>query len=187
MKSRILTVALLTLTLAACSDSADKAGTAAGAATASGAGPSSVGSAASGSASASAGSGPSAGPQSDPSSTANTGGDLTAMSTLVTFTRKGGLSGANDALAVLPDGHYMVQTRQGSKNGKLSAEELSALKAALASVDFNKLPSANDAGAVADGYTYTVTYGGRQITAKDGAIPPALQPVINALGGFLSK
>ena len=183
MKSRILAVALLTLTLAACSDdagtSADKAATPAS------------GSAASATAGdgASSGGNPatSAGPQTDPSSKANTNGNVTNSDTLITFNRTGGLAGNDDTLTVRPDGSYTIQTKQGSRSGKLSADELAALKSALASTDFNKLPTQNDNGGVADGYTYKITYAGKQITAKDGAIPPALQPVISALGAFLSK
>ncbi|MGI5244025.1 hypothetical protein [Dactylosporangium sp. CA-139066] len=180
MKSRILVIALLTLALGACSDDQK------GAEGAPASGPAAVSSDTAGTGG-SAGPAPSAGPQTDPSSKTNTGGNSTAMDTLVTFTRTGGLAGNNDKLVVHPDGSYTITTRQGSKDGKLTADELAALKAALASVDFNKLPTANDGGAVADGYTYTVTYSGRQIEAKDGGIPPALQPVISALGAFLSK
>jgi hypothetical protein len=181
MKSRILVAALLTLALGACSDAKDDAGGAGSAATS---GPAAV---SSDTASSAATGNPSAGPQTDPSSKANTGGNTTAMDTLVTFTRTGGLAGNNDKLVVRPDGSYTITTRQGSREGKLTTDELNALKAALASTDFNKMPTVNDNGAVADAYTYTVTYSGRQITAKDGAIPPALQPVISALGAFLSK
>jgi hypothetical protein len=175
MKSRILAVALLTLTLAACSDGGDAGGAAGGATSAAASG------------GASTGASTSAGPETDPGASANTGGSATAVDALVTFSRTGGLAGVNDTLVVRPDGSYTAQTRQGSRSGKLSADELNALKAALASADLSKLPTANDNGGVADGYTYTITYGGRQITAKDGSIPPALQPVIGALGVFLSK
>ena len=180
MKSRILVVALLTLALGACTDENK------GAEGASASGPAAVSSDTAGP-TGSAGPGPSAGPQTDPSSKANPGGDVPVTDTLVAFTRTGGLAGNNDKLVVRPDGSYVITTRQGTRNGKLTADELAALKTALASVDFNKMPTANDGGAMADGYTYTVTYNGRQIEAKDGGIPPALQPVISALGAFLSK
>jgi hypothetical protein len=183
MKSRILTAALLTLALAACSDSTDTAGSAASGSPSGAASASASGSGGG----VTGGSGPSAGPQTDPSSSTNSGGNTTATDALVTFNRTGGLAGTNDTLIVRPDGSYTIQTRSGNKSGKLSADELNALKAALSSTDFNKMPTVNDNGGMADGYTYTLTYGGRQITAKDGAIPPALQPVISALGGFLSK
>ncbi|MEU7872307.1 hypothetical protein [Dactylosporangium sp. NPDC049140] len=187
MKSRIIAAALLTLAfgLAACSDGTDQAGAGSSGAASNGA-PVSSGSAGTGS-STGAGAGTTAGPNTDPSSKANTGGNVTATDSLVTFTRTGGLAGNNDSLTVRPDGSYTIQTKQGTKSGKLTAEELAALKTALESADFNKLPTTNDNGGIADAYTYTVTYAGKQITAKDGSIPPALQPVISALGAFLSK
>jgi hypothetical protein len=178
MKSRILVVALLTLVLGACTDENK------GAEGAPASGPAAVSSDTAGGG---ASGQPSAGPQTDPSSKSNTGGNSTVTDTLVSFTRTGGLAGNNDKLLVRPDGSYTITTRQGSKDGKLTADELAALKAALVSVDFNKMPTDSGDGGVADGYTYTVTYNGRQVTAKDGAIPPALQPVISALGAFLSK
>ncbi|MFI5909091.1 hypothetical protein [Dactylosporangium sp. NPDC051541] len=186
MKSRIIVAALLTLTLAACSDEAGTADAGASGAATTGGVPASSSSAGA-DAGSSAGAGTSAGAQTDPSSKANSGGNQTATDTLVTFTRTGGLAGNNDSLAVRPDGSYTIQTKQAKKDGKLTDEELGALKAALAATDFNKLPTNNDNGAVADAYTYTITYAGKQITAKDGSIPPALQPVISALGAFLSK
>ncbi|MFB9447509.1 hypothetical protein Dvina_11610 [Dactylosporangium vinaceum] len=185
MKSRILVAALLTLTLAACSDDPGQADAAASGAATTGGVPASSSSA--GAAGGSPAAGTSAGPNTDPSSKANAGGNQTATDTLVSFTRTGGLAGNNDSLVVRPDGSYTIQTKQAKRDGKLTDEELGALKAALASTDFNKLPTNNDSGAVADAYTYTITYGGKQITAKDGSIPPALQPVISALGAFLSK
>ncbi|MER7281847.1 protealysin inhibitor emfourin [Dactylosporangium sp. NPDC000244] len=185
MKSRILAAALLTLTFAlgACSDATDQAGAGASGAASNGV-PASSGGAGT---DASAGAGTSAGPNTDPSSKSNSGGNVTATDALVTFTRTGGLAGNNDSLVVKPDGSYTITTKQGTKTGKLTDDEANALKTALASTDFNKLPTMNDNGAVADAYTYTVTYGGKQITAKDGSIPPALQPVVSALGAFLSK
>ncbi|MER7001926.1 hypothetical protein ABT297_02625 [Dactylosporangium sp. NPDC000555] len=183
MKSRILAAALLTLALAACSDNTGDAGAMATGGASSGAPPATSGA----SGGAGTGAGPGSSPQTGPSSSASTGGNTTAVDALIAFSRTGGLAGVSDSLVVRPDGSYTIQTRQGTRTGKLAAGELSALKAALASTDFNKMPTVNDNGAVADGYTYMITYAGRQITAKDGAIPPALQPVISALSGFLGK
>ncbi|MEV8512700.1 hypothetical protein [Dactylosporangium sp. NPDC051484] len=189
MKSRILAAALLTLALAACSDNTGPTGAAATGGASSGAPVATSATSATSGASGGAGtgSGPSSGAQAGSSSSADTGGNMTAVDALIAFSRTGGLAGVSDSLVVRPDGSYTIQTRQGTRTGKLNADELSALKAALAGTDFNKMPSVNDNGAMADGYTYTITYAGRQITAKDGAIPPALQPVISALSGFLSK
>ena len=141
MKSRILIAVVATLALAACSDqSGDPATGASGA-------PSSTTSTGT-TASAGAGSSASA-PSTDPSASAGSGsGNVTAVDALVTFTRTGGIAGTNDKLSVGTDGAYSITTKAGTKTGKLAADELNALKAALASTDFNKMPTMNDGGSV---------------------------------------
>lgn len=52
---------------------------------------------------------------------------------------------------------------------------------------FSKLPKVNSNGNVADGYKYSISYGGDEVVAEDGAVPTALQPVITTLNGLLSK
>ncbi|WP_238016565.1 hypothetical protein KZZ52_10970 [Dactylosporangium sp. AC04546] len=111
-----------------------------------------------------------------------------SAATLVAFTRTGGIAGVNDRLTVAQDGSYTIQTRSGTKTGKLAPQELAALKQALGSVDFTKIPNVNaNNGTVADGFTYSVIYNGREIVAEDGAIPPALQPILGTLSAVLSK
>jgi hypothetical protein len=179
MMSRIPLAAtvLVTLALAGCAaDGGDSASNASGApsATMTTAGP---GTGANGGPSGGAGT-----PSGSQSAPGTTNGD-----TLLIFTRQGGLAGTNDRLILRPDGSYTVQTRTGTRTGKLTAQELAAVKATLDATDFNKMPSVNDGGTVADGFTYSITYAGREITAEDGAVPPALQPVLGALSALLSK
>ncbi|WP_327005221.1 hypothetical protein OHA72_61225 [Dactylosporangium sp. NBC_01737] len=107
--------------------------------------------------------------------------------TLLVFTRTGGLAGTNDRLVVRPDGSWTLTTKSGSKEGKLTAAELTALKSTLEQVGFSKLPKVNSNGNVADGYKYSISYGGDEVVAEDGAVPTALQPVITTLNGLLSK
>ncbi|MET7392271.1 hypothetical protein ABZS66_02085 [Dactylosporangium sp. NPDC005572] len=117
-----------------------------------------------------------------------TQGESPSAQTLVAFTRTGGIAGVNDRLTVAQDGSYTIQTRGGTKTGKLTAQELAALKQALGSVDFTKIPNVNaNDGTVADGFTYSVIYNGREIVAEDGAVPPALQPILGALSAVVSK
>ncbi|GAA2622395.1 hypothetical protein GCM10010399_62050 [Dactylosporangium fulvum] len=172
----VAAAALVALSLAGCAE--DSGGTTGGTTGSAGGAPSTSATAAAstdGSASPSAGAGGS-------SSAAVPAGDV-----LVTFARQGGIAGVNDRLVIRGDGGYSLQTRGGTRTGKLTAEELAALKAALASVDINKVPSVNDGGTVADGFTYSIIYNGREVVAEDGAIPPALQPVFGALSAIVSK
>jgi len=165
-KTPIAVTALLALALAGCAD-----GTSDSTAGASGA-PSST-------ATARAPASPSAGTSSAASQNV---GD-----TLLVFTRTGGLAGTNDRLVVRPDGSWTLTTKSGTKEGKLTAAELAALKSTLEQVGFSKLPKVNNNGNVADGYKYTISYGGDEVVAEDGAVPTALQPVITTLNGLLSR
>ena len=167
MKSRtpIAVTALLALALTGCADDAkDATGGASGAPATSAAAPAS----------------------SDASTGPSTGASQNTADTLLIFTRQGGLAGTNDRLVVRPDGGWTLTTKAGTKEGKLTPAELTALKGALEQVGFSKLPTAAGSTTVADGYTYTVTYGGKEVQAKDGAVPAALQPVITTLNGLLS-
>ncbi|MEV4512211.1 hypothetical protein AB0K00_24970 [Dactylosporangium sp. NPDC049525] len=170
MKSRtpIAVTALLALALAGCAD-----GTTDSTAGASGA-PSS-------SATAQAPASPGA------SASTSGGASQNVGDTLLVFTRTGGLAGTNDRLVVRPDGAWTLTTKSGTKEGKLTAAELAALKSTLEQVGFSKLPKVNSNGNVADGYKYSVSYGGDEVVAEDGAVPAALQPVITTLNGLLSK
>lgn len=168
MKSRtpIAVTALLALALAGCAD-----GTTDTTAGASGAPSSSATAPASTAASASAG---------------TSTGTSTSADTLLAFTRQGGIAGTNDRLVVRPDGSWTLTSKSGTKEGKLTPAELTALKSTLDQVGFSKLPKAAGSTNVADGFTYSITYGGDEVVAKDGAVPAALQPVIMTLNGLLS-
>jgi hypothetical protein len=124
-------------------------------------------------------------PASGPSTSAGTSQNV--GDTLLVFTRTGGLAGTNDRLVVRPDGAWTLTSKSGTKEGKLTAAELAALKSTLDQVGLSKLPKVNDSSNVADGYTYSVSYGGNEVVAKDGAVPAALQPVINTLNSLLSR
>jgi hypothetical protein len=122
-----------------------------------------------------------------PSASTSAGSGQSVGDTLLIFTRTGGLAGTNDRLVVRPDGAWTLTTKSGTKEGKLTPTELTALKSTLDQVGFSKLPKVNGNGNVADGYKYTVSYGGDEVSAEDGAVPAALQPVINTLNSLLSK
>ncbi|MET7420712.1 hypothetical protein [Dactylosporangium sp. NPDC005555] len=164
MKSRtpIAVAALLTLALTGCADGA-------------------------GDTTADAGSAPAvtSAPASAPSS-ASAGASQNAGDTLLVFTRQGGLAGTNDRLVVRPDGAWTLTTKAGTKEGKLTPAEVTTLKSTLDGVGFAKLPKESGSTNVMDGYTYSITYGGHEVVAKDGAVPAALQPVIATLNGLLS-
>jgi hypothetical protein len=128
-----------------------------------------------------------AGPTDTASPAATAGRRSTAAdpsAVLVTFRRQGGLLGVDDTVTVRADGSYQVGP---GKTGRLSAAEVAELRGLLDRAQIGTLPSVNRTEGVADGYTYRVRYGGREIMAEDGAVPAALEPVIAALNRLLSQ
>jgi hypothetical protein len=103
---------------------------------------------------------------------------------LVTFRRQGGFMGVDDQLTVQADGSYRVGP---GKSGRLSEAEVADLRRVLEQAQIPRLPAVNRTEGVADGYTYTVGYGGRSVVAEDGAVPASLEPVVAALNRILAR
>ncbi|MGW5346785.1 hypothetical protein [Streptomyces sp. NPDC004050] len=120
-------------------------------------------------------------------STAASAGPSTAAGRLVAVTRSGGFAGRTTGLLVTDDGSWTRLDGEGRRtgSGKLSADGLARLRAALAAADFPRLPRVPTGGpTVYDGFTYAFVHGGREVTARDGAIPPGLADVLSALPSF---
>ncbi|MFJ6794417.1 hypothetical protein [Streptomyces sp. NPDC091268] len=109
--------------------------------------------------------------------------------TLVRVTRSGGFAGQVHGLEVKGDGSFVrLDARAGrTGTGKLPAADLERLRTALREADFAHLPRLSTGGTVYDGYTYAVVYGGREVTADQGSLPPALEKVLAALPPFEAK
>ncbi|MFD8412812.1 hypothetical protein ACFV2Q_13795 [Streptomyces sp. NPDC059650] len=120
-------------------------------------------------------------------STGASAGPSTAAGRLVAVTRSGGFAGRTTGLLVTDDGSWTRLDGEGRRtgSGKLSADGLARLRAALAAADFPRLPRVPTGGpTVYDGFTYAFVHGGREVTARDGAIPPGLADVLSALPSF---
>jgi hypothetical protein len=135
---------------------------------------------------------PSAGPSASaaPSAPAEPTGGASRPTgdTLVTYAKQGGFAGVDDQLRIHPDGRYEL-TRRGSATGSgtLSAAELNQLRGVFDSSHFTDIPVKSTSNEVADGFTYKIGYGSYAVLAQDGAVPPALQPVIAALEAIVAR
>ncbi|MFJ8015478.1 hypothetical protein [Streptomyces sp. NPDC096339] len=110
-----------------------------------------------------------------------------ATETLVRVTRSGGIAGRTHTLIVKGDGSWtrLDVKAQPTGTGKLSPQELDALRAALAKADFAHLPRVSTGGPVIyDGYTYAFVHGGFEVASDQGSMPPALDAVLDALPPF---
>ena len=115
---------------------------------------------------------------------------------LVALRRSGGLLFSMCEVVVYPDGRLVMGTRGGGRPsqaevvGALPAAQLGALRRILSEIDFARLPVAPPAQPRPDAYAYElVTRPGRlapPLEVFDGAIPPALVPLIRLCSGLLA-
>ncbi|MFJ7202360.1 hypothetical protein ACIQWR_02305 [Streptomyces sp. NPDC098789] len=106
---------------------------------------------------------------------------------LLRVTRSGGFAGHRSTLDVLDDGSWTLLDGSAKPvgTGKLTAARLDGLRAAVRQVDFVHPPPAATGGAtVYDGFTYAFAHAGHEVTASDGAIPPSLRKILDALPSF---
>ncbi|MFF9338315.1 hypothetical protein ACF1CG_00920 [Streptomyces sp. NPDC014773] len=96
----------------------------------------------------------------------------------------GGFAGVDNRLVVREDGSWTLTSRSGEpRTGRMSAEGLAELRAALQDPAYARVPERPSGPAVADGFRYSVTHDGRLVVAGDGERPAALQRVFDALPG----
>src|SRR6478752_1960547 len=96
-----------------------------------------------------------------------------AAKTLVTFQRNGGLAATLDELIVRADGSATLDKRYGGAGRRadefvLRAAAFSHLRRALAALP-RRLPDVP--GAASKGATYLLSYRGRSLAAREGALP----------------
>ncbi|MET3986440.1 hypothetical protein [Streptomyces sp. PvR034] len=110
-----------------------------------------------------------------------------ARQQLLRVTRSGGFAGHRSTLDVLDDGSWTLLDGAAKPvgTGKLTAARLDGLRAAVRQVDFaHPPPAATGGGTVYDGFTYAFTHDGHEVLAADGAMPPSLRKVLDALPPF---
>ncbi|MFG2335767.1 hypothetical protein [Streptomyces yangpuensis] len=137
----------------------------------------------------SAGTSPSASPTASPapSRSASTGTVPAPGETLVRVTRSGGFAGETHTLVVKGDGSWsrLDAKAKGEGTGKLSEQELAALRTALREADFPAQPRIATGGPkIYDGFFYAFVHGGYEVAGEQGSLSPALVRVVEALPAF---
>ncbi|MFI6000036.1 hypothetical protein ACIA98_06415 [Streptomyces sp. NPDC051366] len=114
-------------------------------------------------------------------------GPSSALERLVTVTRTGGLAGRTSTLLVKGDGSWTRLDGQArpAGTGKLPADRVETLRAALRQADFAHLPRVPKGGAtIFDGFYYAFVHGGYEVAAEQGSLTPGLQSVLDELPPF---
>ena len=108
--------------------------------------------------------------------------------TLVDYRRSGGIIGLEDHLIIKKGGAATLTRQSGSYEFTLGDGVISNLNALFEAAEFSKLdrnyaPSREGR----DLFSYSVSYGGHTVRAKDGAIPPSLSPILTALDQIIEE
>ncbi|KOU81008.1 MULTISPECIES: hypothetical protein [unclassified Streptomyces] len=128
----------------------------------------------------------------DPAASPSTGPSAVPApgDTLVRVTRSGGFAGETHTLVVKGDGSWsrLDGKAQPEGTGKLSEQELAALRTALREADFARLPRIATGGPkIYDGFFYAFAHGGYEVAGEQGSLPPALERVAQALPPFTAR
>ncbi|MFE1349222.1 hypothetical protein [Streptomyces sp. NPDC058757] len=116
--------------------------------------------------------------------TEGTTADPRSGAVLVEVGVSGGFAGVDNRLVVREDGSWTLTSRGGEpRTGRMGAEELAELRAALEDPAYARVPERPGGRPVADGFRYAVTHHDRTVVAGDGERPAALQRVFDALPG----
>src|SRR4051794_12074526 len=97
-----------------------------------------------------------------------------AASTLVTYSRVGGIAGESTSLVVQRDRHAERSSNRGDdRSWRLSRKRYRGLRDALRAAHFATLaPRYEPAYVVNDGFTETVRFRGHSVSVSTGADPP---------------
>ncbi|MFE0736571.1 hypothetical protein [Streptomyces sp. NPDC058855] len=101
---------------------------------------------------------------------------------LVEVVVTGGFAGVRNRLVVHEDGGWTLDSRtKEPRGGRMTPDGVARLRAALEDPAYDRVPAEPTGEPVRDGFQYTVTHGQHRVVATDGAVPPALRRVLDAL------
>jgi hypothetical protein len=101
---------------------------------------------------------------------------------LVEVAVTGGFAGVNNRLVVREDGGWTLHSRtKEPRGGRMTPDEVARLRAALEDPAYDRVPARPTGEPVRDGFQYAVAHHGHRVVATDGAVPPALRRVLDAL------
>ncbi|HZN19395.1 MAG TPA: hypothetical protein VFB84_14640 [Micromonosporaceae bacterium] len=125
-------------------------------------------------------------PDPGPRATPPPSGPTSPGQPLIWYERTGGIAGFKDQLVVQADGSYTITSRHSpGRTGTLSPAKLTELRRVLDGAGFATIPATNPP-TYPDGFEHHIGYGNHEVRAGDGAIPPALEPVVAALAAVLN-
>ncbi len=99
----------------------------------------------------------------------------------------GGIAGVDERLVVTNGGDLRFTSTVEEQVGTLTPEELDRLRGLLADADFDALPEESYDPDVRDAFGYTVTHGGRTVSATETVVPDELNPLLAELRSIMAR
>ena len=111
------------------------------------------------------------------------GGGSAPLEGQLEYARSGGFAGVMDSLVIESDGRAELTVRGSDPvSFTLSDDELEAVTDALQDADFAEIDADSTSDqAIADAFTYKISYGGKTVRTDDGSIPSELQGLLTEL------
>lgn len=109
-------------------------------------------------------------------------GKASSSETLIEYRRSGGFAGLEDHLVINKSGEAVLTRKSERHEFTLDNDTVNRLQTLFKDVEFSQLrkeylPSRQGS----DLFEYVVTYEGHTVRTMDGAVPPSLQSVLEAL------
>jgi hypothetical protein len=108
-------------------------------------------------------------------------GKASSSETLIEYRRSGGFAGLDDHLVVKKNGQALLTRKSERYDFTLDRDTVTRLQTLFEDAEFSQfrkeyLPSRQGS----DLFEYVVTYEGHTVRTVDGAVPPSLQPILDA-------
>ena len=108
--------------------------------------------------------------------------------TLIEYRRGGGFAGLDDRLIIKKSGEVILTRKLKRSEFTLDSDTIRHLQTLFEDANFSQLrkeylPSRPGA----DLFEYVVTYKGHTVRTMDGAVPPPLQPILEALDQIIES
>jgi hypothetical protein len=108
--------------------------------------------------------------------------------TLIEYRRSGGFTGLDDRLVIKENGEVTLTRKLERSEFTLDSDTINRLQALFEEAEFSQLrneylPSRQGS----DLFEYVVTYKGHTVRMMDGAVPPSLQPILEALNQIVES
>ena len=109
-------------------------------------------------------------------------GEASSAQMLVEYRRSGGFAGLDDHLVIMGSGESILTRKSERYEFTLDHSAVADLRSLFKDAEFSQLgPESLPSRQGSDLFEYVVTYERYAVRTMDGAVPPSLQPILEAL------